>query len=467
VTTSFADLGVPSDMVRRLHADAITEPFPIQTLTLRDALAGRDICGRAPTGSGKTLAFGIPLAALVAKAKPHRPRALVLVPTRELAAQVRDAVRSLAEQRQRTVATFYGGTSIRRDQQVLRKGVDIAVCTPGRLADLVQRRDCDLGDVTLVVIDEADRMADMGFLPEVKRLLDRTSDDRQTLLFSATLDGDVDVLVKRYQHDPVRHEVESDEDDPETRHVFWPAERPDRRAITADIVRHVGPAIVFTRTKHGAERLAKQLAQEGIRTAAIHGNRNQNQRERALSQFAEGSVTTLVATDVAARGIHVDKVGVVVHYDVPATDKDYVHRSGRTGRAGQTGLVVSLIAQAERAANEKLQRTLELPQGLHAIDLRILTAEDLPNPSTGGHGRSGGQGGASGNGSGSGRNHSGQSRSGQSRSGQSRGDQHRGGGGGGKSSQRRNGSGGHARNGGGSSSQVRGGARSPSRRRSR
>jgi superfamily II DNA/RNA helicase len=382
VTSSFADLGVPQDLADRLHADGLTDPFPIQAMTLPDALSGRDLCGRAPTGSGKTLAFALPLAAGARRARPGQPTALVLVPTRELATQVAETLRPLAQVRGRRVATFFGGTNIRRDQQRLKQGVDIAVACPGRLADLVQRGDCRLGDVELVVLDEADRMADMGFLPEVERLLDRTSPDRQTLLFSATLDGDVDRLVRRYQHDPARHELAVAEDAAEIRHVFWPAERDQRRRLTADIVRRVGPAIVFTRTKHGADRLAKQLAKDGVTTAAIHGNRSQGQRERALARFTDGDVSALVATDVAARGIHVDDVGVVVHYDLPATDKDYVHRSGRTGRAGATGLVVSLVDQAQGKETALLQRSLELPQGLHEIDLDLLTADELPGPIT-------------------------------------------------------------------------------------
>jgi superfamily II DNA/RNA helicase len=380
VNSSFADLGVPTDLVARLSAAGINEPFPIQTMTLPDSLQGRDVCGRAPTGSGKTLAFALPLAVRTERAEPRRPRALILLPTRELASQVCAELKPLAETRGRRVATFYGGTNLRNDQKRLQRGVDIAVATPGRLADLVRRGDCDLRAVDFVVIDEADRMADMGFLPEVKRLLDQTSHDRQTLLFSATLDGDVDELVRRYQNDPARHEVELADDNPETRHVFWPAEREDRRRLTADIVRHVGPAIVFTRTKHGADRLAKQLAKDGISTAAIHGNRSQNQRERALSQFTRGTVSTLVATDVAARGIHVDAVGVVVHYDMAGTDKDYVHRSGRTGRAGATGLVVSLVPHEGRKAADSIQRTLDLPRGMHRVDVALLTADEMPAP---------------------------------------------------------------------------------------
>ncbi len=454
---SFADLGVPTDLVERLAADGITEAFPIQASTLPDALRGADVCGRAPTGSGKTLAFAVPLATRTERARSRHPRALVLVPTRELASQVRDTVQPLAERRQRRVATFYGGTNIRRDQQRLQRGVDIAVATPGRLADLVRRGDCHLGDVSLVVIDEADRMADMGFLPEVTRLLDQTADDRQTLLFSATLDGDVDALIRRYQHDPARHEVASSQEDRgDIRHVFWPAEREDRRRLTADVVREHGPAIVFTRTKHGADRLAKQLAKDGIRTATIHGNRSQRQRERALAQFSEGSITALVATDVAARGIHVDNVAVVVHYDMPGTHKDYVHRSGRTGRAGADGIVVSLIAHAERKALGDLQRTLDLPRGLHRQHLEVLGGDEAPTPLR--EGASGGK--SAGNGSatkgGRSRTQNGRSRKGGKRSrngGQSRN------GGSPKGGSSKGGSG-KPRHAGG----PRGGARSPQRR---
>ena len=381
VTTTFADLGVPTDLLEQLDSLGMSAPFPVQELTLEDALAGRDLCGKAPTGSGKTLAFALPVVVRTERAASRRPKALILVPTRELASQVHDTLLPLAKIRGRRVATVYGGTSIKRDQDRLRSGVDVLVATPGRLADLVQRGDCHLDAVSLVVVDEADRMADMGFLPEVRRLLDRTRDDRQTLLFSATLDGDVDELVRRYQHSPARHAVADDpEDQADVRHVFWPAERDQRRKLTGDVVRRVGSAIVFTRTKHGADRLARQLATDGISTAAIHGNRSQNQRERALARFRSGSVTTLVATDVAARGIHVDDVDAVVHYDLPGSDKDYVHRSGRTGRAGASGLVVSLVEEAQHQATAQLQRALALPSGLHAIDLDVLTADELPAP---------------------------------------------------------------------------------------
>ena len=437
-STTFRTLGVPDGLTKTLDGLGLTSPFPIQTLTLPDSLAGRDLAGRAPTGSGKTLAFALPIAARVGRGKPGRPRALVLVPTRELASQVAATLQPLASSRDRRTATFYGGTNIRTDQQRLRKGIDIAVATPGRLADLVKRRDIDLGDVDIVVIDEADRMADMGFLPEVKRLLDTTSSDRQTLLFSATLDGDVDVLVRRYQRNPVTFEVDVPEEDlGDVRHVFFAAERPEKRRLTGDIVRNRGSAIVFTRTKHGADRLAKQLAQDGISTAAIHGNRSQGQRESALQRFSEGRVTTLVATDVAARGIHVDDVAIVVHHDLPATDKDYVHRSGRTGRAGSTGLVVSLVGGDQASDLDGIQRSLAMPRGLHAFDLDVLDPTVvLPHPTLPVGTRSGGGNGGAGNG-GNARsgNRGGGSRTGNNGNngnrGRSRGNQNRGGGGGG------------------------------------
>jgi superfamily II DNA/RNA helicase len=381
VTTSFDALGVPEPLVSALAEQGITAPFPIQELTLADGLAGRDLCGRAPTGSGKTLAFALPVAMTVGRGAPGRPRALLLAPTRELAVQIHEVLRPLLAATHRKSATFYGGTSINRDRQRLRGRIDVAVATPGRLEDLIARGEIDLGDVDFVVIDEADRMADMGFLPTVRRLLDQTRENRQTLLFSATLDGDVDVLVRHYQRDPARHEFDAPEEDlGDVRHVFFAAERHDRRALTARIVEATGPTIVFTRTKHGADRLAKQLYQDGLRTAAIHGNRSQRQREDALARFGDGRVQALIATDVAARGIHVDAVATVVHFDQPTTDKDYVHRSGRTGRAGARGIVVSLIGESETADVRRLQRSLELPEGLHATDLDLFDADELPAP---------------------------------------------------------------------------------------
>jgi superfamily II DNA/RNA helicase len=359
LSSSFSDLGVPDAVVASLAARGITEPFAIQALAIAPALAGRDVSGKAPTGSGKTLAFGIPLAERVSRARAARPRALVLAPTRELAAQIHTELRPLLAPRKRTVASFYGGVSFVPQLKVLRRGVDVAVACPGRLADLVRRGDMVLDEVEIVVIDEADRMADMGFLPEVRRILDQVRPDRQTLLFSATLDGDVDVLVKRYQRDPLRCEVQPDAaDGTRTTHEFVRAHHEDRVTMTAKLVADHGSAIVFCRTKHGADRLARQLQRAGVDAVPIHGGRSQAQRDRALRSFAEGRAQALVATDVAARGIHVDNVGCVVHFDLAGDHKDYLHRSGRTGRAGAKGVVVSLVTEAGAAQARQLQKAL-------------------------------------------------------------------------------------------------------------
>ncbi|HEX8771758.1 MAG TPA: DEAD/DEAH box helicase [Acidimicrobiales bacterium] len=363
MSSTFAQLGVPADLASLLTKQGITSPFPIQAATLPDALAGRDICGKAPTGSGKTLAFALAMALrLDQKAKPRAPRGLVLVPTRELAAQVQKELAPLARARGRTVAAVYGGTGYEPQRRALRQGVDILVACPGRLEDLIARRDVGLECVDMVVLDEADRMADMGFLPAVRRILDATRPDRQTLLFSATLDGDVDKVVRHYQRDPRRHEVLAPESQAtDVEHLFWHADRTARVRLTADLLRDHSSAIVFCRTKHGADRLVTQLSTAGVDALAIHGNRSQGQRERALAAFSSGRVRALIATDVVARGIHVDDVPCIVHFDPPGDIKDYVHRSGRTGRAGATGTVVSLVAQDQVRSTRILQRSLGFP----------------------------------------------------------------------------------------------------------
>ena len=374
---SFASLGVPTDIVAALDRKSITEPFPIQSMTIPDALAGRDVCGKAPTGSGKTLAFGISAVARLSgkPSRPKHPRVLVLTPTRELAAQVASELQILATPRNLRVDSFYGGVGYGPQLKALSRGVDVAVACPGRLGDLIERGSIRLDAVEVVILDEADRMADMGFLPDVKRLLDLTPANRQTLLFSATLDGDIDVLVKRYQKDPARHELEVDENDASAAvHLFWRASSGDRVAVTADIAAAAGPTIVFSRTKHATDRIARQLEQRGIRAAAIHGDRSQKQREKALDLFTRGAVDALVATDVAARGIHVDGVNAVVHFDPPADSKDYVHRSGRTARAGATGVVVSLITPDKAGAVKRLQRDLGVPIGTTSPDVAAITA---------------------------------------------------------------------------------------------
>src|SRR5918995_5462271 len=335
---SFADLGVPAPLCATLARRGLAEPFPIQAATLPDALAGRDVAGKAPTGSGKTLVFGLAIAARAAdspRPEPRRPRALVLVPTRELAAQVQRELQALVDERcSGPVAAIYGGVGYGPQRRMLARGVSAVVACPGRLEDLVATGDIRLDHAELVVLDEADRMADMGFMPAVRRLVDLTPDNRQTLLFSATLDGDVDALVKRYQRHPAHHEVSGHDDGgAEVSHLFWSADRSERVRLTADIIGRTGPTIVFSRTRHGADRITRQLGQAGVKAVPIHGRRSQAQRDQALRAFTAGKAPALVATDVAARGIHVDGVACVVHFDPVDESKDYIHRSGRTGRA--------------------------------------------------------------------------------------------------------------------------------------
>ncbi len=359
--STFADLGVSPGLAGRLESRGILAPFPIQEAAIPPALAGRDIAGRAPTGSGKTLAFGLPIAQRVERARPGRPRALILAPTRELAAQIRDELAPLLATRQRSVAAFYGGTSYVPQRKLLNRGVDVLVACPGRLADLMARGNVTLDEVQTVVVDEADRMADMGFLPDVRRILDKVPGQRQTLLFSATLDGAVDVLIRRYQRDVLRCDVAApDPADDATVHRFVMVAQQQRIGLTADLIGEHGSTLVFCRTKRGADRVAAQLAKAGVGAVAIHGDRSQSQRERALAAFSGRRVQALVATDVAARGIHVSDVGCVVHFDPPADVKDYVHRSGRTGRAGASGVVVSLVTDADKLKVRQLQRALGL-----------------------------------------------------------------------------------------------------------
>ena len=374
--STFADLGVPAEIVSCLAEAGITTPFPIQSSVLPAALAGRDVTGRAPTGSGKTLAFGIPAVLRIGRAAPGRPRALILVPTRELAAQIERDLTPLAAVSKRRVVAVYGGVGFDRQLRSLRRGVDIVVACPGRLTDLMERGHVSLSAVEVVVVDEADRMADMGFLPVVRRLLDTTPRERQTMLFSATLDNDVDVLVRRYQRDPMHGDVTPAASAHEDRreHLFWRVQRGQRAELTARIVAHGASTVVFCRTKRGADRLARQLTQAGLSVAAIHGDRSQAQREKALAAFSARKVQALVATDVAARGIHVDDVGCVVHFDPADGDKAYLHRSGRTGRAGAGGTVVSLVEDHHVAPIKVLQKQLGFPAGAVEPDLRTFGA---------------------------------------------------------------------------------------------
>ena len=368
MSTTFAQLGVPESITRALSACGITEPFAIQTATITDAMDGRDICGRAPTGSGKTLAFGIPLVATVERAESRRPRALVLAPTRELAEQICTELRTFAGKVR--IGVVYGGVGYGPQLKALREGVEILVACPGRLEDLLDQGALKLNAVDQVVIDEADRMADMGFMPAVRRLLNRTSVQRQTMLFSATLDGDVAKLTRDHQNDPVHHEVGDETPDiTAATHMFWTVDRHDRVGLTAEAIDAAWPTIIFCRTRHGADRLAKQLARTEIRAAAIHGGRSQNQRTRALADFMDGRVHALVATDVAARGIHVEGVASVVHYDPPEDHKAYVHRSGRTARAGRDGVVISLVQPEQKKDVRRLQRDIGIDEPVIAPDL--------------------------------------------------------------------------------------------------
>lgn len=398
----FEQLGVPAELARELHARGITAPFPIQAATIPAALAGRDVCGRAPTGAGKTLAFGIPLMQRVRRARPHHPRGLVLAPTRELAAQICDELRQLSDPDQ-VVEAFYGGVGFGNQLRALRKGVDVAVACPGRLADLIQQGHVHLDEVDLVVLDEADRMADMGFLHEVKRLLDACATPRQTLLFSATLDGDVDVIIRRYMNDPVKHEEAGADPEGDTaEHMFWSVERPERVELAARIIARTGPTVVFCRTKRGADRVARQLGQRGVSAVAIHGDRSQNQRERALEQFRDGRARAIVATDVAARGIHVDGVTCVIHFDPSEDPKDYVHRSGRTGRAGASGSVISFVGAEQRRDLTQQQRSLSRqiqieqpdPASLPEGEPYVERAPVRPSTTSGNNRNGGGGGGA-------------------------------------------------------------------------
>ena len=354
---SWTALGVPERIVAGLLKRGIAEPFPVQAATIPESLMGLDICGKAPTGSGKTLAFGIALAVKVVKAKPGRPHGLVLVPTRELAAQVAKEVAMLCAGGGITVAAVYGGAGYGPQVKAAR-AASIVVATPGRLEDLMKRRDLDLGAVALVVIDEADRMADMGFMPAVKRIMRTIPGGRQTLLFSATLDGDVDNLIREFQRDPKKYQVAAAENGGEIEHLFWNVNRDERTRMVAEIANHYERAIVFCRTKHGSDRLAGNLESLGVETCVIHGNRSQAQRERALEQFRRGKATVMVATDVAARGIHIDAVPVVVHFDLPEDPKDYIHRSGRTGRAGEKGVVISFVDKSIRRSTTQLTKNM-------------------------------------------------------------------------------------------------------------
>jgi len=385
---TFASLGLPKSLVVALEKRGIAKPFAIQARAIPDALAGRDVLGRAQTGGGKTLAFGLPLLARLgastSRRTPKAPRALVLVPTRELATQVADALRPLGEALGLKLACVFGGAPYGRQLDALERGVDIVVATPGRLIDLIEKRACVLAAVEIAVLDEADHMADLGFLPAVTTLLDQTPSDGQRMLFSATLDRGVDRLVRAYLTDPALHAVAAaaapiDAMD----HRVFNLRAEDKVAVVTEVASRPARTLIFVRTKHGADRLATQLGRAGVEAAAIHGNLKQNARTRALDGFAAGSPRVLVATDVAARGIHVDDVDLVVHFDPPNDSKDYLHRSGRTARAGATGTALTLVMPHESRSVAGIHRdagvspaAVEVVPGHHAV--RELAASGEP-----------------------------------------------------------------------------------------
>ncbi|MCW2572178.1 MAG: box helicase domain protein [Frankiales bacterium] len=355
---TFASIGLPQKLVTALERRGMTAPFAIQTRTIPDALTGRDVLGRAQTGSGKTLAFGLPLLARLAggQRRGGRPRGLVLVPTRELAQQVHDALQPLAQGLDVKLCAVYGGASMGRQIDQLRRAVDIVVATPGRLQDLIEQGECSLAEVQVAVLDEADHMADLGFLPVVTALLAMTPPDGQRLLFSATLDRGVDKLVRQFLTDPAMHAVASDTSHVELMdHRVFAVSHDSKIEIAAEIAARPARTLIFVRTKHGADRLAMQLRRTGVEAAAIHGNLTQNARKKALDAFSRGSSRVLVATDVAARGIHVDDVDLVMHFDPPADHKDYLHRSGRTARAGASGTVLSLLLSDQVREHQRMR----------------------------------------------------------------------------------------------------------------
>ena len=362
----WADLGVDHNIIQSLSERGINEPFPIQELTIPDALKLSDVCGKAKTGSGKTLAFGIPTIQNLAQSDIRTvPRGLILVPTRELATQVKEELDPLCLSKSLTVAAIYGGANIDEQIKNIKDGVDIVVATPGRMIDLLEREEIGLQSLEVVVLDEADRMADMGFLPQVEWILRRVQRKHQTLLFSATLDGVVNTLIQRYQDQPIMHEVETKEITvEEMTHRFLHVHERDKVKVAAAIARPVSRTLIFSNTKAGCDRLVKKLLTEGIRAQAIHGDLRQNIREKALARFAAGKLPVLVATDVAARGIHVDGVEVVIHYDPPSDHKTYLHRSGRTARAGTDGLVVTLSLWDEELIVKRLQKRVGLDMEL-------------------------------------------------------------------------------------------------------
>ncbi len=377
VDSSFRALGVPRPLVSALERARITRPTPVQLAVIPDALAGRDVLGRAATGSGKTLAFGVPVIARLAgrRSKPKSPRGLIVVPTRELATQVRESLDPLADAQGLRLVTVYGGTPYDRQIKRLRAGADIIVATPGRLKDLIDRGACSLERVEIAVLDEADHLCDLGFFPAVSELLTLTKPGGQRMLLSATLDGDVDRLVRTHLADPVKHVCSPEEDELDIDHHVL-VTRPDKKLDAAVSLLLANPrSIVFTRTRMGATRLANDLSSRGVATVDLHGALSQGARERNLRKFRTGQADVVVATDVAARGIHVDGIAVVVHYDAPTEQKAYLHRSGRTARAGSSGTVVTMTTSRQLSALSRLHRAA-------GVAARHHDARTAPEPMT-------------------------------------------------------------------------------------
>jgi len=386
---TFADLGVHPDLIKVLTSQGIVNAFPIQAMTIHDALAGRDVCGKAKTGSGKTLGFGLPMLQRIAdtdrlavrEGGPARPRGLVLLPTRELCVQVHEVLEPLGAALGLHVNAVYGGADIERQVRSLKRGCDVIIATPGRLIDLGDRGELNVEGLDVLVLDEADRMADMGFMPQVEWVLRRIAEHpHQTLLFSATLDGAIDRLVKRYLTDPVFHEVASDTQTVSLMaHHFLTVHQMDRIKVAATICKSTGKTIIFCRTKRGADRLVEQLQKEGVNAAAIHGDLRQSQREKALADFSADRLPVLVATDVAARGLDINHVDCVMHWDPPEDHKAYLHRSGRTARAGSTGVVVSLLLWNQTIDAEIIMRRLALKRPIIEVFSNDPNLKNLAN----------------------------------------------------------------------------------------
>jgi len=375
---SFSDLGIEEPLVRVLRQQGIEEPFEVQTEAIPDGMLGRDICCRAPTGSGKTLAFGLPLLSRTVQAKIEMPTALILTPTRELAEQICKVLNPLAWAVNLDVLAIYGGTSYQKQRKAFSSGVDIIVACPGRLEDLLENDYLTLEDVAIVVIDEADRMADMGFMEPVCRILDQCTPDRQTILFSATLDDDVALLVDKYQNDPVTIEVGPKEVSMESvKHLFWMVRGQEKPDVAFDAIQKVGRSILFCRTRAAVDRVSDELSDLGMMVATLHGGLNQKQRENAMKRFTSSRAKVLIATDVAARGIDIEDVHCVIHYDPPENGKAYKHRSGRTARAGSAGTVLSIVQNPQRRQYQRLQRDVGIRCDFGPPEFEALPANDF------------------------------------------------------------------------------------------